>query len=1372
MAFHRELGDNQIHVIFDQTYNNNNSRDNDTAWNGLSENVGKCVFVSNTNGVHMLLSTSPSWFDFGGSVSTPDTIYTADGDLAGSRQITGPSALTLTLQTLDLLASTYTTGAELDLTSTAAEISAFTGSGAGTKALISRIQINQSSMQVLDQINSKGLVYGADYSTNFTDRSIVDKAYVDGAITDGPVHGPVSSQDNTLAIWDGTGGDLLKSSAKLAVVIAGDGVDFDLTPGLSTAGGEIAIKLSTGFPGVALFRDSNTSASTLQSFIGDLAFEAAVGSTIDFINRGTNANEVATFETVGTNPGNTRIYVGLSDPTGTITADPASLYIRDAGVNASMFIHRDSAASNTGWQTVLSNDQAVAPVAGSLVTFTDTTGAEVTAQPHLTFIDSGASLPDSCLLDVISPHAGGWAEIRIHESGGTHRLAMTHDDFGDNNSIQSYSPNPFDILSAAGHIRFDLDISLTTATNEAAVELYSPSAAGIIGLEFYDDATTDLRGRLTYIESLDQVTLWAGGDMDISCGDFDVLSGTNALIRTNHITGIIEFDASGTLHVNPAIKFIQGEYEAPIYINNVAPGGVITANPGSVCFVENGTSSSIYVHQGAAASNTDWSELLTDSTGIAPPGTVTDDAIVLWDGTTGNAVKEAARVRIEETTGLTTLGFYPTVTADATLLAIHDSNGATAFRIRRQTDTGTTFLDNDIGAIELRQLTSGSALTISTLDAALTLDSGAALALNSTTNTNINAGGRLNVNVPASANQQVVRFTNTTLSAESDLYVETDNPNGSVNASGGALVIRDDGAKSELYINKEATTGNDEWYQVSINPPDIIEIHNATELAALATANVITISANTVFVLKANVTTLVRFEIENNVTLYFVNPPQSDYNYAGTGTLFSGNGVINISDTTFVAYAGGTFMSLVTNNDKEVVLRDVLVGGFKLGSITKDTDNARGPAFTMQNVRFFGWNSTLVLTDIILLAADNFTAFQPNEVPRNIPCINIKSTVPWIAPQFSFQRTQGSLIGTETLVEVDSGISKDTRVQVTASPILGNTLFETASTATGVIASVADASHLSTAITTVIDSGGDARFAITAVGATIEVGQWVVHSGFTTNTDYNGDFIVTATTGHTYTASPFGPGGDAVAFGSNEAGTLDTNSVEITDTAHGLVEGDSLSINTDASGDYDGGYQVLSGETANTFRINAVWTQTRTGTWSNGGLDQSDPHVLTSGNPSYGDSQYIATAYVNDNGTNHGSITNNTFKDCVFGTGGSALVAGSTMERWKLVDDVAGVFEYTGLEPFDGSITFNFTSVSSGGSQEFRFKWAIDTGSGFGNLPDDVEVLQEIGSDAANMSKTFPLHAQKGYQIKPQVTRNTGGSNLTTSYATIYVQSA
>ena len=61
-----------------------------------------------------------------------------------------------------------------------------------------------------------------------------------------------------------------------------------------------------------------------------------------------------------------------------------------------------------------------------------------------------------------------------------------------------------------------------------------------------------------------------------------------------------------------------------------------------------------------------------------------------------------------------------------------------------------------------------------------------------------------------------------------------------------------------------------------------------------------------------------------------------------------------------------------------------------------------------------------------------------------------------------------------------------------------------------------------------------------------------------------------------------------------------------------------------------------------------------------------------------------------------------------------------------------------------------------------------DIGAGFADLPDNVIMATDIGSNQKSATKTFPLSAVKGDQIKPQITRSSGASGVTTTYATFY----
>lgn len=209
MPFHPDAPLGQIHIIHDQEYADDAARDADTAWNGNSSNIHKVVLVTGDNTPFMLLTTAPTWFEFGGSTTSVDTIYSADGTVTANRKVTSPSSRTLQLINYDLLPSTFLTGSCVQLTSTTSDLAVFTGDGVGGTNAISRFLLSTAQMQVVDQINSKGLVYAADYSSNFTDRSLVDKAFVSGTY----VTGPASALNNELVRFDATTGKLIQGTA-------------------------------------------------------------------------------------------------------------------------------------------------------------------------------------------------------------------------------------------------------------------------------------------------------------------------------------------------------------------------------------------------------------------------------------------------------------------------------------------------------------------------------------------------------------------------------------------------------------------------------------------------------------------------------------------------------------------------------------------------------------------------------------------------------------------------------------------------------------------------------------------------------------------------------------------------------------------------------------------------------------------------------------------------------------------------------------------------------------------------------------------------------------------------------------------------------
>lgn len=531
-------------------------------------------------------------------------------------------------------------------------------------------------------------------------------------------------------------------------------------------------------------------------------------------------------------------------------------------------------------------------------------------------------------------------------------------------------------------------------------------------------------------------------------------------------------------------------------------------------------------------------------------------------------------------------------------------------------------------------------------------------------------------------------------------------------------------------------------------------IYTATDLTDLATANVITITGSTTLIFRAAVASTVEFVIESGGALFIgTEGVGGAYAWGGTGTLFSGVGFVVIGDLfPLVSTSTGTLFDMTLESFASIQLGATRIDGFDdLGTIENRT-------LTMDTTFFTNWGVGLTLKNMGRVNSTDITAVLGSSTETFLNITYDKIVTPFVSPKFTFSNSVFGLVGTSCAMRIDPNINSDTLISIVNGKVEnGGGLYNTTGT-TGTFTAVADATVSATAITSVTDSSGVARFNF-SVGPTVFVGQEVVISTFVTNTDYNATGIITATGAGYFEISD-------IAFGSDETGSFLSNSITVTDTSTTLSDGDTLLLDTTSATDYDGG-SVVYNQLTNTFQVNMGYTETKTGTWDTGGIDQTDPRVVAVEQRELPDSHYILAGHVNNNTTANGAIVNNTFTDMVFGTAGSALAADSVMERWKLIDDVNGTFEYTGTEPYAGSLTFNFTVVSSGGAQEFRIAWQIDTGSGFGDLPDHIEALADVGSTASSISKGFPLRANRGDKIKPEITRNAGTSGITCSYATI-----
>ncbi|MCP3924536.1 MAG: hypothetical protein GY714_18335 [Desulfobacterales bacterium] len=113
-------------------------------------------------------------------------IYSANGELASTRHVVGENSKSLTVEMFDPTESNYTTKTAIIQQDDQIDLLQVTGNGSGDEGAYLGIRLGQGStnkLEFIDEKYTKGAVYNADYSANFTDRSIVDKAFVDNAIS-------------------------------------------------------------------------------------------------------------------------------------------------------------------------------------------------------------------------------------------------------------------------------------------------------------------------------------------------------------------------------------------------------------------------------------------------------------------------------------------------------------------------------------------------------------------------------------------------------------------------------------------------------------------------------------------------------------------------------------------------------------------------------------------------------------------------------------------------------------------------------------------------------------------------------------------------------------------------------------------------------------------------------------------------------------------------------------------------------------------------------------------------------------------------------------------------------------------------------------
>ena len=113
------------------------------------------------------------------------TIYDADGTITGptNRNVIGEANADLSFIIHDTNNATYENRTEIILSPERLQLRYDEGDGTGASNGFVELDFDGGGIVFTNTVTSAGILYSADYSSNYTDRSLVDKGYVDGEVS-------------------------------------------------------------------------------------------------------------------------------------------------------------------------------------------------------------------------------------------------------------------------------------------------------------------------------------------------------------------------------------------------------------------------------------------------------------------------------------------------------------------------------------------------------------------------------------------------------------------------------------------------------------------------------------------------------------------------------------------------------------------------------------------------------------------------------------------------------------------------------------------------------------------------------------------------------------------------------------------------------------------------------------------------------------------------------------------------------------------------------------------------------------------------------------------------------------------------------------
>ena len=346
---------------------------------------------------------------------------------------------------------------------------------------------------------------------------------------------------------------------------------------IESEGSAVNIDAATG---LTLLTSSDTVSITASA--DDILLNVDLDNAVEIVRtNGSNLTSLFRIEQGGTNAATINFFAGTQTPLGNVTGAPGDVYYLKLDEFSTIFHHQGTGLDNTSWvaasgnvttSDTLTNNFMVKGNGGEDI---DIASTDDTAG---VFVQAGNSTL------TIRPVTDDTVAFRLDDDTGTSVAEFRYDDLGDIVDLEALTD------------LFILSTAQTTVKGTTGLELSTTTG------------TLDIEGGSTI-------------NLTVTVNDAVII---NRSTGTNAVT-MFRINQAGT---NPAeINFFAGSQ---------TPNTNVTGAPGDLYFFKSGAASTLFIHEGATADDTSWTEVVTTGTAgnVTTSDVLTNNFLVRGNGTT------------------------------------------------------------------------------------------------------------------------------------------------------------------------------------------------------------------------------------------------------------------------------------------------------------------------------------------------------------------------------------------------------------------------------------------------------------------------------------------------------------------------------------------------------------------------------------------------------------------------------------------------------------------------------------------------------------------------------------------------------------------